>query len=148
MSNTVYLNPSWDMCLDSNGNIALAGEPYALAQDAASAIQIHLGECRYDTKLGIDYFGTILGKSPIPVQLMRTKFVAEAMRVPGVASAQVFFSALNARAVSGQVQVKSLAGVVSAVTISPVINPSFGFGSNPLLDTRGQAFVLNQSLLG
>jgi len=136
------------MCLDSSGNIALTAEPYALAQDAASAIQMHLGECRYDTKLGINYLGTLLGKSPIPVQLMRTRFIAEAMRVPGVTSAQMFFSALNNRTVSGQVQVKSVAGAVSAVTISPVINPTFGFGVNPLLDTRGQQFVLDQSLLG
>lgn len=116
---TLYLNPSWDMCLDSNGNIALAGEPYALAQDAASAIQMYLGECRYDTTLGIDWLGTILGASPIPIQLMRTQFVAEAMRVPGVVAAQVFFTTVSDRALTGQVQVKSLAGVVSAVTISP-----------------------------
>jgi hypothetical protein len=38
--NTLFLNPGpWDLTLDASGNIALAAEPYSLAQDAASAIE-------------------------------------------------------------------------------------------------------------
>ena len=37
-------------------NIAVADEPYALAQDAASAIRTFIGECYYDTTKGLPYF--------------------------------------------------------------------------------------------
>ena len=55
---------AWDLCLDSNGNIALASEPYSLAQDVASAVRLFLGECYYDTTKGIPYWTEVLGMLP------------------------------------------------------------------------------------
>ena len=54
----------WDLVQDANGNIALATEPYARAQDVASACRLFRGELWYDTAAGIPYFEDILGKSP------------------------------------------------------------------------------------
>lgn len=110
--NTLYLTPNWDLCLDSTANIAMAGEPYSLAQDAASAIRTFIGECYYNTLLGVHYFQQILGYNP-PLELIRAQFVAQALTVPDVASAQVFFSSLTDRELSGQVQVTSISGVTS-----------------------------------
>lgn len=130
---TLYLGQAWDLTLDSSQNIALAAEPYALAQDAASAIRTFLGECWYDTQLGIPYWEKILGKFPPPLPLLRGYLVAAALTVPGVASAKVFFRTITQRELTGQVQITSVAGVVAAT--------SFSQGR---LDTT---FVLDQSTL-
>jgi hypothetical protein len=111
---TLYVDPlSWDLALDSSANIALAGGPYSLAQDAASAIKTFQSELWYDTTQGVPFFGDILGQSP-PLELIRTKFVAAALTVPGVATAKVFFTGTADRRVVGQVQVTNSSGVVSA----------------------------------
>lgn len=110
---TLLLDRStWDLCLDASGNIALASGPYALAQDAASAIRLFVGELWYDTGQGIDYFGTILGKAP-PVALMKASFVAAALTVPGVVSARCFLDSVNGRTATGQVQITDADGNVA-----------------------------------
>lgn len=55
---------TWDICLDANGNWAIAEPPYALAQDVASAVRTFLGEVWFDDTLGIDWFGQFLGHTP------------------------------------------------------------------------------------
>lgn len=102
----------WDLVLDANGNIAVATEPYALAQDAASACRTFLGEVWYNTTLGINYFG-ILGRAP-NLPLLKTRLIGQALTVPGVVSAQVFITSFVDRRVSGQVQVTDESGEVTA----------------------------------
>jgi hypothetical protein len=104
---------TWDLCVDASGNIAMASPPYALAQDAASAIKLFSGELFYDTSQGIPYFAQILGHFP-PLALMKAQFVAAAITVPGVASAVCFISSIVNRKVSGQVQITDTSGTVSA----------------------------------
>jgi hypothetical protein len=53
--------PAWDLVLDASGNIAVASAPYAIAQDAASAIRLFAGEHWYDTAQGIPCFSQVLG---------------------------------------------------------------------------------------
>lgn len=109
--NTLYLAvPAWDLALDASGNIAIASEPYALAQDAASAIRTFLGEVWYDTTLGVPYLTQILGHSP-PVELLKSLFVDAALTVPGIAQAQVFITSVSNRTVTGQVQCFDADGV-------------------------------------
>jgi hypothetical protein len=105
---------TWDLCVDANGNIAMATPPYSIAQDVASAIKLFSGELYYDTSQGVPYFSQILGHFP-PLALMKAQFVAAALTVPGVASAQCFISSVTDRKVSGQVQITDTAGNVSAV---------------------------------
>ncbi len=108
--NTLFLNTSaWDLVLDASGNIAMAANPYALAQDAASAIRTFQGEIYYNTEIGIPYPEQILGQSP-PLGLMRAQFVAAALTVPEVVGAEVFFTSTANRTVEGQVQVTDGAG--------------------------------------
>lgn len=119
---------AWDLVVDAAGNIAVAAEPYALAQDAASAIQTFKGECYWDTDVGVPYMSEILGKNA-PLALLKQALIEAALSVPDVSSAQVFLGALNGRALSGQVQVIPSSGVsaVAAATFS-VVNPQGGGG--------------------
>ena len=111
---TLYLTPAWDLALDASGNIAKASVPYALAQDAASAIRTFIGEVYYDTTQGIPYFTQILGQYP-PLNLMRQQFIRAAMTVPGVKAAQVYFTSYTNRVITGQVQVTDYDGNITAV---------------------------------
>lgn len=104
---------TWDLTIDGAGNIAVASEPYALAQDAASAIKLFIGELYYDTSQGIPYFEQIYGKSP-PLSLMKAYFNEAALSVPGVVSAKTFITSWIDRVVTGQVQVTDAAGNVTA----------------------------------
>lgn len=119
---TLLLDGSaWDLVLDAQGNIALAAEPYALAQDAASEIRTFQGEVYYDTKRGIPYLQSILGRYP-PAQLMKAAFVKAAMTVPGVKSAACFLQGLQGRGLTGQVQITSTSGEV--VSLSAPLAPA------------------------
>ncbi|WP_144378538.1 hypothetical protein [Mesorhizobium amorphae] len=113
---TLLLDPStWDLTINAAGNIAVAEEPYALAQDAASAIRLFQGELYFDTRPGIPYFPEILGEAP-PISLMKAWFVRSAMTVPGVVSAVAYISEWTDRTVRGQVQIKDSNGNVTAAS--------------------------------
>lgn len=113
---------TWDLVLDASGNIAVAAEPYALAQDAASAIKTFLGECYFDTTVGVPYLTQVLGKK-IPLAILKQLLVDAALTVPGVVAAQVFITALTDRDLSGQVQVVSENGETSAPAPFVAVNP-------------------------
>ena len=127
---------TWDLCLDSNGNIAVASDPYSIAQDVASAIRLYLGELYYDTTQGVPYNSEILGHNP-PIPLLKAAFEAAAMTVPEVKSATCYIQSAVGRKVTGQVQVTSTSGAVAIV----------GIGANaPNLPQL--LFLLNESELG
>jgi hypothetical protein len=112
----------WDLVLDAENNIAVAAAPYALAQDAASAVRTWLGEVYFDTTLGIPYLTQVFGRVPA-LSLLKGQLQATAETVPGVATATVFLTSTEGRIVSGQIQVTSQAtGQVSAAAFT-VIDP-------------------------
>lgn len=106
--------PTWDLCLDAEGNIAVADDPYAVAQDVASAVRTFLGEVWYDTTLGIPYFEQVLGKSP-PASLLRNFFETAAKTVPGVVAAAATIDSVVDRVVNGQIQITTSSGVTISV---------------------------------
>lgn len=111
---TLLLDRStWDLVLDVSGNIAVASNPYALAQDAASAIKLFQGELWYDTTLGVPYWTQVLGKAP-NYALIKAKFEAAALTVPQVVAARCYISGFNDRGLTGQVQVTDQAGLLTA----------------------------------
>jgi hypothetical protein len=127
-----------DLVIDANANIAVASDPYSLAQDACSAIKLFSGELYYDTTQGVAYLPGILGTLP-PIALVKNQFVAAALIVPEVVSAQVFFSSINQqRQLSGQVQIKSAAGVTATAVLKTTIVPQ----------PPTQPFILGSSTLG
>lgn len=110
MTTTLLLDVSeWDLVLDVFGNIAVASEPYSLAQDAASAIKTFQGEVYYDQTLGIPYWSEILAQRP-SISLMKSQFVAAAMTVPGVTAAVCFITSIIGRQVNGQIQITTATG--------------------------------------
>jgi hypothetical protein len=123
MPSTLLLDQSqWDLVVNASGNIAVAAEPYALAQDAASAIRTFEGECFWDTSVGVPYLSQILGKV-VPLSLLKQALIEAALTVPNVVSAQVFVSSVTDRTLQGQVQVASASGRVSEPTSFVAINP-------------------------
>jgi len=139
---TLFLRTNeWDLTLDSAGNIAMAGNPYSVAQDAASACRTAVGDLIYAPEEGIPYFTQILGQLP-PLNDIRSMYIAAAMAVPGVAAAQVFFSSFANRQLSGQLQ----------VTV-PTVAVATTRGQRPdqniaMLGSDNTIFVLGLSTLG
>ena len=116
MSTTFLLDTvTWDLVLDASGNIAIASAPYQLAQDAASACRLVLGEYYYDSTLGVPQWN-LLGQVP-PLSLVKKYFTDAALSVPGVVAAQVFINVVGPnRVLSGQVQVTDVNGVITAAS--------------------------------
>lgn len=113
--NTLLLdNVAWDLVLDSNGNIALAAPPYAVAQDVASASRLFQGELWYDTTQGVPYWQQLLGQNPTTSQIAAA-FNAAALTVPGVVTANTVITSIAGREVSGQVQFETTDGESTTV---------------------------------
>jgi hypothetical protein len=125
----------WDLCLDSSGNIAMASNPYAIAQDVASAIRVYLGELWYDTTQGVPYNSQVLGQNP-PIALLKALFVKAALTVPEVVSAICYIYSISGRNVVGQVQITDTGGNVTALNIQTLQQQQTG------------EFTLNTSVLG
>jgi len=106
---------TWDLCLDTNGNIALARNPYSRAQDVASACRLFAGELWYDTSKGIPYFADVLGEMP-PAALFKEYEVQAALTVPGVVSAQCVITSFTARTLGGQIQFIDVDGAAQNVS--------------------------------
>ena len=104
MLDTIYLDQdTWDLALDVNRNIALANAPYSVAQDAASASRLWLGEALYDTTQGIDYAQTLLGQLP-PINVVSSMYDQASQTVPDVvlANTSLLYNA-SSRTLTGQI---------------------------------------------
>lgn len=114
--NTLLLDQSqWDLVLDIGGNIAMATEPYAIAQDVASAIRTFTGDLWYDQARGIPYFDQVLGHAP-SMQYLRSQIEAQALSVPGVVQAQCLFARVENRVLRGQCKIIDTTGAANNVS--------------------------------
>ena len=87
ITTSLYLDPdSWDIALDEKGNIATVGNPYACAQDVATACSTFRGECIYNTNAGLPYRQSILGFNP-GTGMIQNWLQKEALRLPYIAQA-------------------------------------------------------------
>lgn len=119
MSTLLLDQAIWDLTLDASGDIAVAQDPYATAQDVATAIRLFLGEYWYDATLGVPYLSEILGENP-SVQYMKAQWVLAAQTVPNVVANSIvaYITSMANGVVTGQVQF-SLASDGSA-QVAPV----------------------------
>ncbi len=115
MNTLLLATDTWDLVLDANGNIAMAAEPYSIAQDVASAVKLFAGELWYDTTQGIPYFQNILGQRP-PQQYVKSQIEKAALTVPDVVTARCLFASFQGGVLSGQVQVIDTTGASNNVT--------------------------------
>lgn len=115
IQNTLLLDQTaWDLVLDVNGNIALAGTPYSIAQDVASAVRTFLGECWFNNDLGVPYWQEILGEFP-PLQFVSQQIQEAAFTIPNVISAEVSFTSFSDRVLEGQILITDTDGVTANV---------------------------------
>lgn len=107
---------NWDLVVDAAGNIAVASEPYSIAQDVASACRLFLGELYYQPDKGIPYFQQILAQNP-PASLIKAQVEKAAMTVPEVASATCVLTGEDGRTLTGQIQVVDTFGDTTVVNL-------------------------------
>ena len=139
---------AWDLVLDAKGNIAVCSDPYATAQDVATALRTFAGECYYDTTRGVDYFGQILGQQP-SASTIKALLTAEALKVDAVAQATCYLAFNpNTRQVSGQVQVQTTSGVLVAVGGPVAPTMPAGYLPNPNEAPPGQLDYSNPAQSG
>lgn len=113
--NTLLLNPNtWDLLLDSSGDIALASNPYSIAQDVASAAKLFSGELFYDQSKGIPYFQDILSHNP-SAGFLAAQYDAAALTVPEVVQAKTISLYNSNRTVTGQIEIIDLTGTAQNV---------------------------------
>lgn len=114
---TLLLDPeTWDLTVDSNGNIAMAEAPYSLAQGVATAICLFKGEAWFDKTAGIPYFEEILGRRP-PMAILKARLESAAMTVPGVVKADASIYLNSEGTVEGYVSFVDEAGDTSKIPL-------------------------------
>ena len=113
---------TWDLCLDVHGNMAVATDPYAPAQDVSSACRVFQGEQWYDNTLGIPYFQQILGLVP-PGSLIKAYLVNTALTVPEITTAVCIFTSFVRRRLSGQLQLTLSSGQQAIIAFGEVFGP-------------------------
>ena len=105
MANTLFLLPdTWDLTLDSSGNIAIASDVYQQAQDIASACRVFRGDMYFNKNDGIPYSESILGKSSYPLGLYQSELRQAALSVDGVISANITFNKIENRVLTGMIK--------------------------------------------
>ena len=114
---TIYLDQTTnDLTTDAYGNIALCSQPYAIAQDVASAIKLCLGELWYNTQKGVPFFQKIAAK-PMNARMLITYIEDAAMTVPDVVQAKCTFNSFSGRKAQGKVLFIDSNGLSYGVTL-------------------------------
>ena len=106
----------WDILADAKGNIAVAKDPYAKAQDVACACRLFLSECWFDTSRGVPWFEDVLGHAPAR-GLMQALIEAAALTVPGVITAQCTIEEVANRKVTATVRFTDNAGRTQSLVL-------------------------------
>ena len=106
----------WDLIADAKGIIGVARDPYAKAEDVASACKLFLGECWFDTSKGVPWFDQVLGHAP-PRGLMQALIEQAAMTVPGVVAARCTIDEVANRQVTATVRFTDDAGRTNQVVL-------------------------------
>lgn len=104
MATTLFLMPdSWDLALDSSGNIAVGTDIYQQAQDISSACRVFRYDLYYDQQAGIPYQEEILGKRGFPLSLYKSYLEEAARSVQGVSTVSANLDSRNGRDVTGAI---------------------------------------------
>lgn len=117
MSTLLLSLNDWDLLADAKGNIAMATDPYAKAQDVASACKLFLGEAWFDTSRGVPWFDDVLGHVPAR-GLMQALIEQAAITVPGVVAATCTIDEVANRQVTATVRFTDDAGRTNSVVLS------------------------------
>jgi hypothetical protein len=139
--NTLLLSlDQWDLVVDASHNLAVASDPYSVAQDVASSVRTFSGECWYNTARGLPYFAQILGQSP-PLAFVKSQIASNAALVPGCNGPVVFIGGIKNRALTGQVQFTDSNGTAQATTFGPAPTQGYDSSANALTDSSGNPII-------
>lgn len=124
MTSTLFLLPeTWDLCLDTSGNIAIATDEYQQAQDIATSCRVFKVKKADGTVSGDDYYNQndgipileVMGRSAYPLALYQRNLHDRAMLVPNIVSVDVNLNEVKDRVLSGAIMFtndKNLQGTV------------------------------------
>lgn len=115
--NTLLLDTEqWDLVIDAAGNIAMATDPYAMAQDVASECRLFVRELPEDPARGVDNYAILSG--PKPSSYIKDQLERAAYRVPTVIKARAALDLSDRKILGGQVQVTNSVGISAGVTLT------------------------------
>lgn len=101
---TLFLDPrTWDLAVDTSGNLAIATNEYQQAQDIATSCRVFLGDDYYSKNDGIPYLESIMGQSSYPLALYQRNLHDRSLLVNGIVSVDVKFDMLRDRALEGRI---------------------------------------------
>lgn len=105
---TFFLLPeTWDLAIDTQGNIAIATDIYQQAQDIATSCRVFYGDDYYNKEDGIPYLERIMGKHNYPTSLFQRNLHDRALLVNGVVSVDVNLTPLENRIMRGTIEFKN-----------------------------------------
>lgn len=105
MARTLFLRPdTWDLEIDTEGNIASATSTYQRAQDICSACRVFRGDLYFNKQEGIPYQESILGRNSYPIGLYQSELHRAALSVDGVTSANIKLNRLQNRKLTGMIE--------------------------------------------
>lgn len=108
---TLFLDTdTWDVTLDSGGNIATASGPYAIAQNVANAVRLFTKDAYYDPDRGIPHFSIELGHKQGQLGVLRSRIIRNVTRLEGVDSAEVSFYGIRNRELTGNISLTMTSG--------------------------------------
>jgi hypothetical protein len=110
MSNkrSFLLNDSWDITLDSAGNIATTGGRYCDAQNVANAIRLFTRDAYLAQTKGVPHFRLDLGVMP-SLSEVRAVYRKTALTVENIKNAVVEITAIDK-------ETRTLRGIITATT--------------------------------
>lgn len=107
---------TWDLCLDSAGQIKLTDGPYCTAQKVANATRLFTDDAWYDPDKGIPHFEIELGHTAPSISILRSRLRQEAINISGVLDAEVNITGLTDRTVNGDIRLELDTGESAEVT--------------------------------
>lgn len=114
---SLKLDPeTWDLVLDELGNIATVENPYACAQDVATACLAIRGECIYEKDTGVNYKELLNVKASTGA--MAAALQVEALRMSYIARAEpTLINNRDTRRTTGVIAIMDTNGLDSSVTL-------------------------------
>lgn len=114
---SLLLDPeTWDLVVDDLGNIATVDNPYACAQDAATACLAIRGECINEKDTGVNYKELLNVKASTGA--MAAALQIEALRMDYIAQAEAtLVNDRNTRRTSGVIAIVDTNGLISNIAL-------------------------------
>ncbi|MXF49851.1 hypothetical protein GR294_25565 [Raoultella sp. Lac2] len=107
---------TWDLTVDELGNIATVDNPYACAQDVATACLAIRGECIYEKDTGVNYKELLNVKASTGA--MAAALQTEALRMNYIAQAEAtLVNDRDTRRATGVITIVDTNGLISKIAL-------------------------------